>query len=274
MPITFLLDADLGVVRTTYSGMIGLADLAHYVYLLSQRDWLRMPQLIDGRQGALTMSPQDMKILSELMAKLRGRWGSAAVAFVPGNDINACAASLYQDQGAGGNPLFATFTDLHAAEEWLAGLATAVHASAPSPSAVNRRRVLVVEDTDTVRAVIARTLAVADYDVCSTASPMEAIHLVWEAQGTFDLAVIDLQLDGVLGDTVAAALLRLQPDLRVLFISGEDAPDRVQEGPLLLKPFGPDVLDRCVREYLETGCCESCRSVVGVERAAHNRRGA
>jgi len=59
MPITFLLDADLGVVRTTYSGMIGLADLAHYVYLLSQRDWLRMPQLIDGRQARLALAPGD-----------------------------------------------------------------------------------------------------------------------------------------------------------------------------------------------------------------------
>lgn len=274
MPITFLLDVDLGLVRTTCTGMIGLADLAHYVYLLSQRDWLRIPQLIDGRQGALTMSPQDVKILSELMVKLRDRWGSAPVAFVPGNDINACVASLYQDHSAGGNPQFATFTDLHAAEEWLAGLATAAQASARSPSAVNRRRVLVVEDTETVRTVIARTLAVADYEVCSTASPVEAVDLVWEAQGTFDLAVIDLQLDGVHGDTVAAALLRLQPDLQVLFISGEDAPDRVQEGPLLLKPFGPDVLGRCVREYLETGCCESCVQVVGLGRAVSRGQGA
>ena len=268
MPITFLLDADLGLVRTTYSGMIGLSDLAHYVYLLSQRDWLRLPQLIDGRQGGLTMSPQDVRILSDLMVRLRDRWGCAPVAFVPGNDINACVAALYQDNGAGGNPWFATFADLHAAEQWLASFTTVAQGPAGISSAVNRLQVLVVDDTDTVRSVIGRTLAAADFDVRSTASAMEAIELVWQAQGTLDLAVVDLQLDGINGDTLAAALGRLQPGLPILFISAEDAPDRTQEGPLLLKPFKPDTLARCVREYLDTGCCDSCPSVVGVERTA------
>jgi CheY-like chemotaxis protein len=214
------------------------------------------------------MSPQDVRILSELMVKLRDRWGCAPVAFVPGNDVNACVASLYQDHGAGGNPQFATFADLRAAEQWLAGLALAAQGSARKPGAANRLRVLVVDDTDTVRAVIARTLGAPDYEVRSTKSPLEAIDLVWQAEGTFDLAVIDLQLDGTDGDLLAAALRRLQPDLPVLFISGEDAPGRMQEGPLLLKPFGPEAFGRCVREYLETGCCDGCVQVVGARRAA------
>jgi CheY-like chemotaxis protein len=268
MPITFLLDVDLGLVRTTFTGMIGLADLAHYVYLLSQRDWLRLPQLVDGRQGGLTMSPQDVRILSDLMVRLRDRWGCAPVAFVPGNDVNACVAAQYQDHGAGGNPWFATFADLHSAEQWIASLTPVAQGSAERSAVAARLQVLVVDDTHTVRSVIGRTLQAAGFEVRSTASAMEAIELVWEAQGTLDLAVIDLQLDGISGDALAAAIGRLQPGLPMLFISGEDAPERTQEGPLLLKPFRPDALARCVRQYLETGCCDHRPPVVGWERAA------
>jgi CheY-like chemotaxis protein len=109
---------------------------------------------------------------------------------------------------------------------------------------------------------------VDDYEVRSTGAAMEAIDLVWQAEGTFDLAVIDLQLVGSDGDTLATALRRLQPDLPVLFISGEDAPDRAEEGPLLAKPFGPEALARCVGELLETGCCDGCAPVVELGRVA------
>ena len=53
MPNTFLFDSHLGLIRTTYVGLLGLPDLARYVFMLSERDWLRRPQLIDGRHGAL-----------------------------------------------------------------------------------------------------------------------------------------------------------------------------------------------------------------------------
>lgn len=119
MPITFLLDSHLGLIRTTYIGLLGLPDLARYVFMLSERDWLRRPQLIDGRHGALTMSPHDVRIFAELMSTLGERHGTGPIAFVPGNDVNECVASLYVDYGAGHNREFATFANMGGAEAWL-----------------------------------------------------------------------------------------------------------------------------------------------------------
>lgn len=268
MPITYLPDLHLDLIRTTCIGMIGLADLTHYVYMLSERDWLRKPQLIDGRQAALTMSPQEVRILSELMVTLRERHGCAPVAFVPENTINACVASLYQDYGAGANPQFATFADASEAEQWLAGLTPTAHHPGRTERDVAGLRVLVVDDCEAVRGVVLRSLELADYEVRATGTAMEALDLVWQAQGPFDLALIDVHLAGTDGDILAAALRRLQPDLPVLFISGEDVPTRAEEGPLLMKPFGPQVLAQCVSEYLKTGCCHACAPVVGLEPAA------
>jgi hypothetical protein len=99
--------------------LLGLADLARYVYVLSERDWLRRPQLIDGRQACLAMPLDDVRVFSELMAILRQRSGRGPIAFVPGNDTNECVAALYHDLGGGANPEFATFPDMTAAEAWL-----------------------------------------------------------------------------------------------------------------------------------------------------------
>ena len=119
MPITFVSDPQLGLIRTTYIGLLDLADLARYVYMLSERDWLERPQLIDGRPGALTMSPRDVRIFAGLMSTLGRRHRSGPIAFVPGNAVNECVASLYEEYGAGDNPDFATFADLGSAEAWL-----------------------------------------------------------------------------------------------------------------------------------------------------------
>jgi len=286
MPITFLADPHQGFVRATCVGLIGLADLARYVYMLVERGWLQRPQLFDARRAALAMSPQDVRVYSGLMVTLGARHGRAPIAFVCGNQVNSCVASLYQDCGAGANPRFAAFDDLPSAERWLAaaapgpatGCGDAGEVEAGEASAAPwegkrarrgaGRRVLVVDDTDSVRSVIARSLGRSGYEVISTGMPAEALHLLWELEGTLDLAVIDLHLAGADGDTLAGALRRLQPELPVLFISGEDAAEPIEDGPLLTKPFGADALVRCVGQYLESGCCDDCGPFVSLGPAA------
>jgi hypothetical protein len=70
------------------------------------------------------------------------------------------------------------------------------------------------------------------------------------------------------GETLAGALRRLRPELKVLFVSGDNAPGRTEEGPLLAKPFDQGALARCVGQYLETGCCDDCQPFVTLRSSA------
>jgi hypothetical protein len=120
VPISFLVDPLSHLVRTTYLGLITMVDLAAYARTLAERDLLKRAQLIDARQATLAVSPEDIRILSELMATLRERHGRAPVAFVPGDEPSYRVAETYENLGAGANPRFATFADMAAAETWLA----------------------------------------------------------------------------------------------------------------------------------------------------------
>jgi CheY-like chemotaxis protein len=210
----------------------------------------------------LSLSPEDVRIFSELMASLHREHGRAPIALVTGNDFNDCVASMYQDLGAGANPDFAIFPDVATAEAWLFSRGPNRTGRPSTPT------VLLVDDVEAVRRVIARTLEQAGYEVLSTPGPMEALALTWEAGGTIELAVVDLNLEGTTGEALAGALRRLRPELKVLFVSGDNAPDRTEEGPLLAKPFDQGALARCVNQYLATGCCDDCQPVVTLRSSA------
>jgi hypothetical protein len=222
-----------------------LIEVAAYENMLVERGWLGRAQLIDARWAVLSLSPEDVRIFSELMASLHREHGRAPIALVTGNDFNDCVASMYQDLGAGANPDFAIFPDVATAEAWLFSRGPNRTGRPSTPT------VLLVDDVEAVRRVIARTLEQAGYEVLSTPGPMEALALTWEAGGTIELAVVDLNLEG-----------------KVLFVSGDNAPDRTEEGPLLAKPFDQGALARCVNQYLATGCCDDCQPVVTLRSSA------
>jgi CheY-like chemotaxis protein len=262
MPIEAVWDPRNQVVRAHFARTITLIEVAAYENTLVERGWLAHAQLIDARWAVLSLSPEDVRIFSELMTGLHREHGRAPIAFVTGNDFNDCVASMYQDLGAGANPDFAMFPDVATAEAWL-------FSRGPNRTGRPLRpTVLVVDDVEPVRRVIARALELAGYEVLSTSGPMEALALIWEAGGTIELAVVDLNLEAMGGETLAAALRRLRPELKVLFVSGDDTPDRTEEGPLLAKPFDQGALARCVGQYLATGCCDDCQPLVSLRSSA------
>jgi hypothetical protein len=119
VPISFLVDPHFQLVRTTYLGLITLVDVVTYARSLVDRGLLKSAHLIDARHATLGFSPEDTKILAELMKTLRAKHGSGPVAFVIGDAPSYYTAGAYQDLGAGGNPRFAVFEDVAAAEMWL-----------------------------------------------------------------------------------------------------------------------------------------------------------
>ena len=54
------------------------------------------------------------------------------------------------------------------------------------------RKILVVEDEDAIREVIALNLRMAGYEVSEAASAERALELLGENHGGFDMALLDL----------------------------------------------------------------------------------
>ena len=119
MPIRFLVQPGDHIVRVTYTGTITLMDLSRHVQRLVHSNLLDRPRLVDSRNATFRLTGEDIRIFSSLMSTLRDRYGRAPVAFVPGDDSWYSAAEVYRDLGAGGNPRFASFPDMEAAQTWL-----------------------------------------------------------------------------------------------------------------------------------------------------------
>jgi CheY-like chemotaxis protein/two-component sensor histidine kinase len=113
--------------------------------------------------------------------------------------------------------------------------------------------VLVVEDDDAVRKLVAKILSEAGWRVLVTSSAREALSLAnWEP--SIDVLVTDVVMPEINGHELAQRLLALRPDLRVLYISGY-TPDVVRargvvasQEAFLQKPFTAAVLTQTVLE--------------------------
>ncbi|MBN1884779.1 MAG: PAS domain S-box protein [Candidatus Krumholzibacteriota bacterium] len=123
------------------------------------------------------------------------------------------------------------------------------------PPETGTEAVLVIEDEDAVRALVARILAGHGYRVTVAADPAEALAACEAAR--FDLAVSDLVLPGMGGRELADALRLRGGPARVLFMSGytEDAvvSREVHDAdiPFIRKPFTVEALLRKVRETID-----------------------
>ena len=91
-------------------------------------------------------------------------------------------------------------------------------APAPAPSESPRARVLVVDDEETVRDLLIRTLALADYEVDVASDGRTAVDKMRVAQ--YDLLITDLHMPGVDGLNVIREARRLKTDIPVIIVTG------------------------------------------------------
>ena len=132
---------------------------------------------------------------------------------------------------------------------------TAARAS-PPPAAARGERVLVVEDEDMVRALLARVLREHGYKVVEAATAAEALLLVEDIGDELDLLVTDVIMPRMSGVELADRIRRRFPQMRALFVSGFAPRSLERRGlgdedlPVLTKPFTPDSLLRAVRSVL------------------------
>ncbi len=81
------------------------------------------------------------------------------------------------------------------------------------------RRVLVVDDEETVRKFVSRVLTEAGYKTLTAEDGRSAIGAA-EQEEPFDLLVTDLMMPNMTGDELARRLRSTQPGLKVLYLTG------------------------------------------------------
>ena len=98
------------------------------------------------------------------------------------------------------------------------GTRAAVAATPARPAAATRPRVLVVDDEASIRDLLSKTLALAEYDVDVAADGRSALERM--RMYPYDLLIADLRMPGMDGLTVIREAKRYKTDLPVLIITG------------------------------------------------------
>ena len=115
--------------------------------------------------------------------------------------------------------------------------------------------VLVAEDEQTIRRLVAEVLTRSGYKVFAASNGDEALRLLEEHVGEIDLLLTDVVMPGMSGPDLARAASAVKPSLRVLFSSGYTSePDEAFDDPdvaFIGKPFSPQALVAKVRDVLD-----------------------
>ncbi|MFP4249706.1 MAG: PAS domain S-box protein [Armatimonadota bacterium] len=116
---------------------------------------------------------------------------------------------------------------------------------------------LVVEDADNLRDLIATILNSFGYTVITAAGGDEALQREAEHRGEIDLVISDVVMPEMSGTELAEKLLEISPELKVLFISGYPTEEAINAEhtdarySFLQKPFSAVALGRRIREMLK-----------------------
>ena len=118
--------------------------------------------------------------------------------------------------------------------------------------------ILLVEDQDDVRRIALEILLRYGYHVIEARNAGEALLTCEQHPRTIHLLLTDVVMPQMNGRKLAERLLKIRPDLKVLFMSGYTENAIVHHGILdsgiayLQKPLLPETLARRVRELLDT----------------------
>ncbi|HMD96022.1 MAG TPA: ATP-binding protein [Terriglobia bacterium] len=114
--------------------------------------------------------------------------------------------------------------------------------------------ILVVEDNESVRVSVCRTLKMCGHTVVAASSAPEALEIAAHADNPIHLLLTDAELPGASGLVLARRLRASHPQTKVLLTSGYRVRGSSRKGLVagfLPKPFSPSMLAKKVSEILE-----------------------
>jgi two-component system cell cycle sensor histidine kinase/response regulator CckA len=122
--------------------------------------------------------------------------------------------------------------------------------------AVGKKTILVVDDEPEIRKLVSAMVSQFGYKVLTADSGEHALTLYRNQHEPLEMLITDVVAPGMSGPMLADKLSELQPDLKVLYISGYDNTHVVQTyvvekgHELLAKPFAVDELKAKISELL------------------------
>lgn len=137
---------------------------------------------------------------------------------------------------------------------------TAISLSTPQTQMASHHStgvILLVEDDDSLRDLVRKTLQTEGYTILEAGSGAKALSLVKQFQGEIDLLLTDVVMPLMNGRELAEQLSVLYPKAKILFMSGYTNDTVVRHGLLtteiefLAKPFAPNTLITRVNTLLD-----------------------
>ena len=120
-----------------------------------------------------------------------------------------------------------------------------------------RERILFIDDEDMLVELNKQRLTKLGYDVVTTTSSVEALRLFQEAPDSFDLIITDQTMPNMTGLDLAAEILKIKPDARIILCTGHSdkvSPDVAQKAGIslfLMKPIDRREMAEAVRKALD-----------------------
>jgi CheY-like chemotaxis protein len=81
-------------------------------------------------------------------------------------------------------------------------------------------RVLIADDEDSMRQLVARAIAMDGHDIISAQDGAEALEILIREDGSFDLLLTDIQMPVMDGIALALTAARDFPELTILLMTG------------------------------------------------------
>ena len=219
------------------------------------------PGLPPGRYALLSVSDTGAGMTEEVKAhafepffttKGAGKGTGLGLATVYGI-VEQSGGRIFVESEPGQGTIFRIY--LPSVQQALAARATADRANLSDFQGTET--ILLVEDQPDVRKLVRTLLASLGYQVLEAEDGNEALALVQQAGEPFQLMLTDLVMPGMNGLELAARLIALRPETRVLYISGyADRMPEVAGAPnyqenSIAKPFVAAELAAKVREVLD-----------------------
>ncbi|MBL7209757.1 MAG: response regulator [Dehalococcoidia bacterium] len=136
----------------------------------------------------------------------------------------------------------------------------------------SKKRVLVIDDEETIRHLFRETLEADNYHVITAADGAEALELV--RSWNFDLIFADLKMPGMNGAETFRQIRRIDRSVPVVIITGYPASDlmgqALEHGPVgvMKKPINGLDIERSVDSFI-AGAKAKDRLTEGFQRVAH-----